>query len=186
MVRGWFPQLYDTKLVRPSWGDIAKHHEYIADLVGVVPVSVIHQRLADEAALEVSVASLQRYVRARFAEDVRRGKVVIWRPPGEPGDDACGSRASRKLRAVHFTLCAGPKRDCRFRCMKKSLTKTCVRLQVITFSPLIPGIDEHDSPRVPFITVCNFVAAAQRLAQPLLVNLRRLTDENHRVAPTAR
>ena len=88
MVRGWFPQLYDTKLIRPTWGDIAKHHEYLADLVGVVPVSVIHQRLTDEAGLEVSVASLRRYVRARFAEDVRRGEVVIWRPPVEPGDEA--------------------------------------------------------------------------------------------------
>ena len=88
MVRGWFPQLYDTKLVRPTWGDITKHHGYIADLVGVVPVSVIHQRLADGAGLEVSVASLRRYVRARFAEDVRRGEVVIWRPPVEPGDEA--------------------------------------------------------------------------------------------------
>jgi transposase len=49
---------------------------------------VIHQRLADEAGLEVSVASLRRYVRARFTEDVRRGEVVIWRPPVEPGDEA--------------------------------------------------------------------------------------------------
>ena len=88
MVRGWFPQLYDTRLVRPTWGDITKHHEYIADLVGVVPVSVIHQRLSDEAGLEVSVASLRRYVRARFTEEVRRGEVVIWRPPVEPGDEA--------------------------------------------------------------------------------------------------
>ena len=80
--------LYDTRLVRPTWGDITKHHDYIADLVGVVPVSVIHQRLADGTGLEVSVASLRRYVRARFAEDVRRGEVVIWRPPVEPGDEA--------------------------------------------------------------------------------------------------
>ncbi len=56
-----------------------------------MPVSVIHQRLADEAGLEVSVASLRRYVRARFTEEVRRGEVVIWRPPVEPGDELlCG------------------------------------------------------------------------------------------------
>jgi transposase len=88
MVREWFPQLYDTRLVRPTWDDIVKHHSYIADLVGVVPVSVIHQRLGDEAGLEVSVASLRRYVRARFPEEVRRGEVVIWRPPVDPGDEA--------------------------------------------------------------------------------------------------
>ena len=108
MVREWFPQLYDTKLVRPTWGDIAKHHGYIADLVGVVPVSVIHQRLADEAGLEVSVASLRRYVRARFAEDVRRGEVVIWRPPVEPGTKPRWTRLPRDLEGAR--LWPGPSR----------------------------------------------------------------------------
>lgn len=87
-VREWFPQLYDTRLIQPTWGHIARHHEAIKSLVGVVPVSVIHQRLSDEAGLEVSVASLRRYVRAHFAEEARRGDVVIWRPPVPPGDEA--------------------------------------------------------------------------------------------------
>jgi transposase len=87
-VREWFPHLYDTKLVRPTWDDIAKHHDYIGERVGVLPVSVIHQRLKDEAGLEASVASLRRYVRARFPEEVRRGEVVLWRPPVDPGEEA--------------------------------------------------------------------------------------------------
>ena len=56
--------------------------------MGVVPASVIHQRLVDEEGLEASVASLRRYLRAHFAEEVRRGEVVVWRPPVDPGDEA--------------------------------------------------------------------------------------------------
>ncbi|MGH3160238.1 MAG: IS21 family transposase, partial [Streptosporangiaceae bacterium] len=87
-VREWFPRLYDTRLVRPTWPEIARHHEAVKALVGVVPVSVIHQRLTDEVSLETSVASLRRYVRAHFPEEVRKGDVVVWRPPVEPGEEA--------------------------------------------------------------------------------------------------
>lgn len=87
-VRRWFPHLYDTRLVQPTWKHIASYHEAIKELVGVVPVSVIHRRLTDEVGLETSVASLRRYVRAHFEEGVRRGEVVIWRPPVDPADEA--------------------------------------------------------------------------------------------------
>jgi len=55
--RARFPSLADTRLRQPSWGKIAPHHDEIGRLLGVVPVSVIRQRLADEAGLEASVAS---------------------------------------------------------------------------------------------------------------------------------
>lgn len=87
-LRQWFPRLYDTRLSQPTWGEIARHHEAIGQLVGVVPVSVVHQRLSDEAGLQVSVASLRRYVRAHFAEEVRKDDVVLWRPPVDPGEEA--------------------------------------------------------------------------------------------------
>ncbi len=87
-VRVWFPSLVDTRLRQPSWSEIARHHERIKKLVGVVPMSVIHQRLADEHGLEASVASLRRYMRVHFAAEVRRGEVVVWRPPVDPGDEA--------------------------------------------------------------------------------------------------
>lgn len=87
-IRIWFPTLYDTRLHRPTWGEIARHHETIKKLVGVVPASVIHQRLRDEEGLETSVASLRRYLRAHFAVEVRRGDVVLWRPPVDPGEEA--------------------------------------------------------------------------------------------------
>jgi transposase len=87
-VRVWFPALVDTRLRQPSWGQIEAHRERIEALLGVVPVSVIHQRLVDEEGLQASVASLRRYLRAHFAEEVRRGEVVVWRPPVDPGDEA--------------------------------------------------------------------------------------------------
>jgi len=90
-VREWFPAMIDTRLRQPSWDQTALHHERIKALLGVVPVSVIHQRLADEDGLEASVASLRRYVRAHFDEAVRREGVAAFRPPVDPGDEAlCG------------------------------------------------------------------------------------------------
>lgn len=86
--REWFPSLYDLKLVRPTFGAIAAHHDYIAKLLGQVPMSVIHQRLVDEHGLEASAVSLRRYVRASFPSEVRAGDVVLWRPPVEPGAEA--------------------------------------------------------------------------------------------------
>jgi transposase len=86
-VREWFPTLVDTRLRQPSWPAIEKHRERIEKLVGVVPASVIHQRLADEHGLEASVASVRRWLRANFAGEVRRGEVVVWRPPVDPGDE---------------------------------------------------------------------------------------------------
>ena len=80
-VREWFPSLVDTRLRQPSWGQIEVHRERIETLVGVVPMSVIHQRLRDEHGLEASVASFRRYMRAHFPTDVRRGEVIVWRPP---------------------------------------------------------------------------------------------------------
>ena len=87
-VRDWFPSLVDTRLRQPSWSEIDRHRQRIEALVGVVPASVAHQRLVDEEGLEVSVASFRRYLRAHFADEVRRGEVVIWRPPVDPGDEA--------------------------------------------------------------------------------------------------
>ena len=88
LARQWFPQVAGTGVRQVSWREIAVHHDRIAALVGVVPVSVIHQRLADEAGLEASVASVRRYVRAHFPAGARAGEVRMARPPGEPGAEA--------------------------------------------------------------------------------------------------
>ena len=88
LARGWFPQLAGTGIRQVSWREIAVHHDRIAGLLPVVPVSVIHQRLADEQGLTASVASLRRYVRAHFPGEVRAGQVRPPRPPVPPGAEA--------------------------------------------------------------------------------------------------
>jgi len=88
LARDWFPQIAGTGIRQVSWREIAVHHDRIAGLAGVVPVSVIHQRLADEQGLEASVASLRRYVRAHFPEGVRADQVRMHRPPCAPGAEA--------------------------------------------------------------------------------------------------
>ena len=88
LAREWFPQVASAGLRQVSWGEIAKYHDRIAALLGVVPVSVIHQRLRDEDGLEASVASVRRYVRAHFPDRAVAGQVVIPRPPSPPGAEA--------------------------------------------------------------------------------------------------
>lgn len=85
-VRTWFPVLYDTRLSRPSWPEIARHHETIKTLVGVVPVSVIHQRLTDEFGLEASAAQ---------PAPLREGALRRGGAPGRRGSLAPGRRARR-------------------------------------------------------------------------------------------
>jgi hypothetical protein len=86
--RRWFPQLYDASLACPSYPLISRHHEEVKRLIEAgLPVSVIHQRLSDEAGLTSSVASLRRYVKLYFPGEVQREEVVIWRPEVEPGSD---------------------------------------------------------------------------------------------------
>jgi transposase len=86
--RQWFPQIAGTGIRQVSWREIAVHHDRIAGLPGVVPVSVIHQRLADEQGLEASVASVRRYVRAHFPDGPRPEQVRMARPPVPPGAEA--------------------------------------------------------------------------------------------------
>ena len=88
LARQWFPQVAGAGVRQVSWREIAVHHDRIAALVGVVPVSVIHQRLRDEQGLEASVASVRRYVRAHFPAGSRPQEVRMARPPGAPGEEA--------------------------------------------------------------------------------------------------
>jgi transposase len=89
LVMRWFPQLADTRLRQVTWPQIAKHHEYIVEMLKAgVTQATIHQRLRDEHGLTASVASLKRYVAANLPEEVRRDRVVVLRdeadtPPGE-------------------------------------------------------------------------------------------------------
>ncbi|HEY2270689.1 MAG TPA: IS21 family transposase [Streptosporangiaceae bacterium] len=88
LARQWFPQIAGTGVRQVSWREIAVHHDRIAGLLGVVPVSVICQRLAGGQGLEASVASVRRYVRAHFPAGARPQEVRMARPPVPPGAEA--------------------------------------------------------------------------------------------------
>ena len=90
LVRGWFPQLADTRLRQVTWPAIARHHEYItAQLKAGVRMSTIWQRLRDEHGLAVSVQSFRRYVAANVPEEARRAQVRVLDPrPSEAGEQA--------------------------------------------------------------------------------------------------
>jgi transposase len=90
LVRGWFPQLADTRLRQVTWPAISEHHEYITgQMKAGVRMSTIHQRLRDEHGLAVSPASFRRYVAANVPEETRRAQVVVWNPrPSEAGEQA--------------------------------------------------------------------------------------------------
>jgi transposase len=62
LAREWFPELAGTRLRQVTWPVIGEHRDYIvAQLEARVTVATIHQRLADERGLAVSVASLRRF-----------------------------------------------------------------------------------------------------------------------------
>ena len=90
LVRGWFPELADTRLRQVTWPAIAVHHDYIAgQLKAGVRMSTICQRLRDEQGLAASVASFRRYVAANVPEEARRSQVVVWNPrQAEAGEQA--------------------------------------------------------------------------------------------------
>ena len=81
LVRGWFPELSDTRLRQVTWPAIEVHRDYItAQLKAGVRMSTVHQRLRDEHGLAASVASFRRYVAANIPEEARRSQVTVWSP----------------------------------------------------------------------------------------------------------
>lgn len=88
LIGGWFPQLADKRLRQITWPEIDKHRDYIKSLLGTVTVSTIHQRLRDEHGLNVSVASLRRWVKATLPGKTRRAEVTVLREEVEPGSEA--------------------------------------------------------------------------------------------------
>jgi len=89
LIRGWFPELADTRLRQITWPEIGRYHEFIKQMLAAgVTQATIHQRLRDEHGLTASVASLRRYVAAMLPEDVRRDRVTVLRDDPPPGQEA--------------------------------------------------------------------------------------------------
>jgi transposase len=87
-VEGWFPGLTYNRLRQVTWPDIDEHRDYIADLLGTVTVSTIHQLLRDEHKLKVSISSFRRWVHATLPDEVSRVQVTVPRDEIEPGEEA--------------------------------------------------------------------------------------------------
>jgi transposase len=89
LVRGWFPELVDTRLLQVTWPAIEIYRDYIvAGLQAQVTAATIHQRLRDEHGLEASVASFRRWLRANLPEETRRAAVRVLGETPPPGQEA--------------------------------------------------------------------------------------------------
>jgi transposase len=89
LVRGWFPELSDTRLRQVTWPAIEVHRDYIvAQLELGVTAATIHQRLRDEHGLDTSVASFRRWVRANLPEELRRAAVRVLGETPPAGQEA--------------------------------------------------------------------------------------------------
>ncbi|MFD0584803.1 IS21 family transposase [Dactylosporangium darangshiense] len=89
LVRGWFPELVDTRLRQVTWPAIEVHRDYVAEqLQAGVTAATIHQRLHDERGLDASVASFRRWVRANLPEETRRAQVRVLGETPPPGHEA--------------------------------------------------------------------------------------------------
>jgi transposase len=88
-IQRWFPELVDPMARALSWGQIAAHHQWIADQLGVpVTVATIAQRLRDDHQVEVSESTVRRYIATTFAEACLEERVTVPRGAVEPGSEA--------------------------------------------------------------------------------------------------
>jgi transposase len=89
LVRGWFPELVDTRLRQVTWPGIEVHRDYVVEqLRAGVTAATVHQRLRDEHGLDASVASFRRWVRANLPEEMRRDAVRVLGDTPAPGHEA--------------------------------------------------------------------------------------------------
>jgi transposase len=101
----------------PAASAVATYRDYLEERIGTMPLSVLHQRLRDEAGLRASWRTFHRYVRAQWPERLRSAPQATVRladpAPGEEAqvdffyvglwdDPAAGRR--RKLYAFLMTL----------------------------------------------------------------------------------
>ncbi|MFE4924734.1 IS21 family transposase [Streptomyces sp. NPDC056661] len=88
LIKGWFPEVNNSRLRQITWPDIDQHRDYIESMLGTVTVSTIHQRLRDEHKLDVSISSLRRWVHATLPDETTRSRVTVLRDDVEPGSEA--------------------------------------------------------------------------------------------------
>lgn len=82
----WFPELVDPVVRALTWPQIAAHHQWIEQQLGVpVTVATIAQRLRDDHRVEVSESTVRRYIATTFTEQRLEARVTVsTRPPSGP------------------------------------------------------------------------------------------------------
>jgi len=82
--------------------EVAQYHDYLAQRVGTVRLSVLHQRLRDEHGLAASWGAFYRYVQAHWRERLRTLPRLTIRlddpPPGEEHRPASSTPAAGTTR----------------------------------------------------------------------------------------
>lgn len=87
-VKEWFPELIDPRVRSSTFGEIARHQEYIRTHLALNTLATTHQRLRDERGLTASYSSLLRYVREEFPEEVAASVVTPLKDDPPPGEEA--------------------------------------------------------------------------------------------------
>jgi hypothetical protein len=94
LVRGWFPELVDTRLRQVTWPDIDKHRDYVMEqLKADVTAATIHQRLRDEHGLQAASHRQSHRCAARGRRRCTRRRFDD--PPSTRPRPAAGSRLTR-------------------------------------------------------------------------------------------
>ena len=65
------PDVRPAGLARAAAAEVAQYHDYLAQRVGEVRLSVLHQRLRDEHGLQASWGTFYRYARTHWPERLR-------------------------------------------------------------------------------------------------------------------
>jgi len=87
-VKEWFPELTDPRARSSTFGDIARHEEYIRSHLEVNTLATIHQRLRDDHGLRASYSSFLRYVREEFPDKTAFSTVTVLKDDPPPGEEA--------------------------------------------------------------------------------------------------
>ena len=88
LVRAWFPELVDAMSRSRTHPVIEAHRAAIAEMRLTNTVATVHQRLRDEAGLDVGITAFRRYMTAAFPDETARDKVTVLRPDVDPGEEA--------------------------------------------------------------------------------------------------
>ncbi|MHB8506524.1 MAG: IS21 family transposase [Acidimicrobiales bacterium] len=88
LVRGWFPELVDSRARSLTFPVIDAHRERIKGMLETNTAATVFQRLRDEHGLSVGVSSFRLYLANEFPDETNRDRVTVMRGDVDPGEEA--------------------------------------------------------------------------------------------------